>query len=210
MLAMERAEALDVVDDAERAVALLQPLRLQILEALTQPDSAAGLARRLRVSRQKVNYHVRALARAGFLRRAGRRRKGNMTEQHYRTSAQGYVLSPELLGRLGADVDRFQDAFSAGHLLALTCRAQAEVALAARLAREQGKRLATLSVTADFRFESAEQRAAFAEALQKALLDVVARHTSPASRPDGSPAPGRPYRLIVGAYPIPPRTSEKP
>jgi DNA-binding transcriptional ArsR family regulator len=210
MHAMESAEALDVVDDAERAVALLQPLRLQILEALAQPDSAAGLARRLRLSRQKVNYHVRALARAGFLRRAGRRRKGNMTEQQYRASALGYVLSPELLGRLGADVDRFQDAFSAGHLLALTSQAQAEVGLAVRLAREQGKRLATLSATADLRFESAEQRAGFAEALQKALLDVVARHASPASRPDGSPAPGRLYRLIVGAYPIPPRTSEKP
>jgi DNA-binding transcriptional ArsR family regulator len=207
---MESAEDLDVVEDSERAVVLLQPLRLQILEALAQPDSAAGIARRLQLPRQKVNYHVRALARAGFLRRAGRRRKGNMTEQQYRATARGYVLSPELLGRLGANVDQFQDAFSAGHLLALTSRAQAEVGLAARLAREQGKRLATLSVTAEFRFESAEQRTGFAEALQKALLDVVARHTSPATKPDGSPAPGRPYRLMVGAYPIPPRKSEKP
>ena len=116
----------------------------------------------------------------------------------------------ERVGRLGADVDQFQDTFSAGHLLALTSRAQAEVALAARLASEQGKRLATMSVTAEFRFESAEQRAGFVEALRKALLDVVARHASPATKPDGSPAPGRPYRLVVGAYPIPPRTSEKP
>ena len=41
--------------------ALFRPMRLRILESLAGPDTAAGVARRLRVARQKVNYHLRAL-----------------------------------------------------------------------------------------------------------------------------------------------------
>jgi DNA-binding transcriptional ArsR family regulator len=100
-----------------RAAALLHPLRLRILDALREPDSAAGLARRLRLPRQKVNYHVRELARARFLERAGQRRRRNMIERRFRTTAQGYILSPELLGRLGLPQAQVQDAFSAAYLL---------------------------------------------------------------------------------------------
>ena len=207
---MDSEAAIDVVDDPARAATLLQPLRLRIVEALEKPDSAAGVARHLRLPRQKVNYHVRSLARAGFLRRAGRQRKGNMFEQRYQAAARGYVLSPELLGRLGIDVKQVEDAFSAAYLLALTTQAQAEIARASRLAREQGKRLATLSVSSELRFETAEQRAHFAEALRQGILDVIARHSSPFQKADGSAGTGRPYRLFVGCYPIPPKIEDKP
>jgi hypothetical protein len=52
------------------------------------------------------------------------------------------------------------------------------------------------------RFESAEQRTAFAAALQRAVMHTIGRHASPARRPDGSPGPGRLYRLVLGCYPI--------
>jgi hypothetical protein len=52
---------LDVIASAERAAVLLDPLRLRLLEQLREPDSAAGLARRLCLPRQKVNYHLREL-----------------------------------------------------------------------------------------------------------------------------------------------------
>src|SRR5271167_4166496 len=103
---MATAANFALLDSAPSAVAILHPLRRRILEALEQPDSAAGVARRLRLPRQRLNYHVRELARAGLLRRAGRRRKRNMVEQCYVASARGYALSPELLGRMGADPRR--------------------------------------------------------------------------------------------------------
>ncbi len=199
-----------LLDRAASAAAVLHPLRQRILASLAEPDSAAGLARRLRLPRQRLNYHVRELARAGLLRRAGRRRKRNMIEQCYVATARGYALSPELLGRLGADPDRVEDTLSAAYLLALASQAQAELGRASREAAEQGKRLTTLSMNSEFRFESAEQRARFARALEAAVVDVIGRFASPAEREDGSAGPGRPFRLILGCYPVPPRTdSEK-
>jgi DNA-binding transcriptional ArsR family regulator len=198
------------VQEAGRAVALLHPLRLRILEALREPDSAAGLARRLRMPRQKVNYHVRELARARFLERAGQRRRRNMIEQRYVASARAYVLAPELLGRMGADWRRAEDAFSTSYLLGLAAQMQSELGRASQEAGAQGKRLSTLSLSSEFRFESAAQRAKFAEELQKAVVDVVGRFASPAKLEDGGAGAGRPYRLILGCYPVPPATGKTP
>ena len=71
-----RAASWELVADVNRARALLHPLRLRILDALREPGSASGLARRFRLPRQKMNYHVRELARVHFLERAGRQYHG--------------------------------------------------------------------------------------------------------------------------------------
>src|SRR5271155_317559 len=95
---------LDLVrEPAQAAILLHHPLRLKILAALLEPDSATGVARRMNLPRQTVNYHVRELARARFLARAGRRRRRHLFEQCYVATAHGYVLSPEMLGSLAAD-----------------------------------------------------------------------------------------------------------
>jgi len=194
-----------LLDTAASAVAVLHPLRQRILASLSEPDSSAGLARRLRLPRQRLNYHVRELARAGLLRRAGRRRKRNMMEQCYVATARGYALSPELLGRLGADPRKVEDTLSAAYLLALAAQLQAELGRASREATAQGKRLTTLSINSEFRFESAEQRARFARTLQAAVVDLIGRFASPAERDDGRAGAGRPYRLVLGCYPVPPK-----
>lgn len=199
-----RQPSWDFVSEMPRAATLLHPLRLRILDALREPDSAAGLARRLRLPRQKVNYHVRELARAHFLARAGQRRCRNMIERRFRTTAHGYILSPDLLGRLGLPQAQVQDAFSAAYLLGLLSLGQSELGRASREAAQQGKRLATLSVSSEMRFESSEQRARFTAELQRVILDVIARCASPHAQADGTPGRGRPYRLVLGCYPIPP------
>ncbi|MBL8987996.1 MAG: helix-turn-helix transcriptional regulator, partial [Gemmatimonadetes bacterium] len=56
-------EAVAVVRGSAQASALLGGGRRQLLEALAEPDSAAGLARRLGLPRQRVNYHLRLLER---------------------------------------------------------------------------------------------------------------------------------------------------
>jgi DNA-binding transcriptional ArsR family regulator len=200
--------AWDCVSEMPRAAALLHPLRLRILGALREPDSAAGLARRLRLPRQKVNYHVRELARAHFLERAGQRRRRNMIERRFRTTAQGYILSPELLGRLGVPQAQAQDAFSAATLQGLMALGQSELGRASGQAVEQNKHLSTLSVSSELRFESAEQRARFAAELQRAIVDVIGRHASPYAWENGEAGSGRPYRLLLGCYPIPPKREE--
>jgi DNA-binding transcriptional ArsR family regulator len=203
--------ALDLVREPSQAAALLHhPLRLKILAALIEPDSATGVARRMSLPRQTVNYHVRELARARFLTRAGRRRRRHLFEQCYVATARGYVLSPELLGKLAADPAQVADTLSAKYLVGLASKVQSELARSAELAAAAGKRLATLSINTELRFTSPEQRAAFTEALQRAIVEVAGRHSSPFASADGTVAEGRPFRLVVGCYPIPPVKDSEP
>jgi DNA-binding transcriptional ArsR family regulator len=192
------------------AATLLQPLRLRIVAALREPDSASGVARRLGIPRQKVNYHMRELARAGCLRRAGQRRVRNMTERRYVATARAFVLAPQILGKLAADHGRIADRFSLAYLLAMTSQVQADLVRVTELAAEQGKRVATLSIATRLRFENPEQRARFALELQRAIVDVIGRFASPDSKDDGTPASGRPYRLVLGCYPAPPEEHRAP
>ena len=193
---------------AQAAVLLYHPLRLKILAALLEPDSASGVARRMNLPRQTVNYHVRELARARLLARAGRRRRRRLYEQCYVATARGYAFSPELLGKLAMDPAQVADKFSAAYLVGLAAKMQSELGQVTELAEKAGKRLATLSLNTELRFLSPEQRAKFTEELQHAVIDIVARHSAPFRTADGAPAAGRPFRLILGCYPIP--TEKKP
>ena len=197
------------VTDPERAAEILHSLRLEILRLAREPVSASELSPRLNLSRQRVNYHVRVLARGGFLKRAGRRRRRNMIEQRYVTSARAFVLSPELLGAVGADWRRVEDTASAAYLLALGCQLESDVIRLCREADRTGKRTSTLSLKSQFRFESAQQQERFTRALQDAVVRVVTDHTSPNLKPDGNPAPGIPYRLVLGCYPYLPGEAVK-
>ena len=198
-----RPTGLHVIRDIDRAYSLLHPVRRRILGILNEPASSAGIAHQLRLPRQKVNYHVKEMARTRLLMPAGRKRKRRFYEQCYVASAKAYVLSPELLGKLAADASVTPDRFSAAYLLGLGAQMQKEVSRALELASRAGKRVATLSLNTELRFTSPRQRAAFTRALERAIVDVIGRHTSPHKLRDGSPAPGRAFRLVLGCYPIP-------
>jgi hypothetical protein len=201
----------ETITDGSRATVLVQhPLRTRILSLAREPASATQIAAVLGETRQKVNYHVRQLHRAGLLKPAGRRKRRNMVEQRFVATARAYVLAPQLVGPLAAEAAQVADALSAAHLVALASQAQAELATVMEAAGAQGKRVATLSLSAELRFESAVQREGFARALQAALTRVVAEHSSPMTKRDGSAGVGRPYRLVVGCYPIPKRTTSDP
>ena len=199
----------DWVADGTRALELLRPLRLEILRLAREPMSASELGEHLALPRQRVNYHVRQLARSGFLRRAGRRRKRNMFEQRYAASARGILLSQELLGAVAADWREIPDAASAGYLLALSGEMQSDVARASREAEKGARRISTLSFKSQFRFETPEQLGAFSRAMRRAVTEVIARHTSAYRRPDGADAPGTPYRLVLGSYPYTPKPATR-
>ena len=190
------------VAEPRRVAALLgHPIRTRIVALARDPASSSDLAAQLRLSRQRVNYHVRLLARSGFLKRAGQRRKRNLIEQQYVATARAYVLAPEVLGPLALQGHHAEDAFSATRLIGLAAEAQADVSRALDAARTRGQRLATLSLDADLRFESPTQRQAFTEALQAAITDVIAKHTAPTTTAEGSEGSGRPYRLLIACYP---------
>lgn len=192
---MATAPALAFVHDARRAAALLDPLRLKLLERLRQPDSASGLARRLRLPRQKVNYHLRELEKAKLVELVEERRKGNCIERVVRATAVSYVIDPAALGALSADPSQVRDRFSYAYLVAVAARAIRELAALRAGAEKAGKKLATLTLETELRFASAEARNAFAEELANAVAKLTAKYHD-----EKSPG-GRRFRFIVGAYP---------
>jgi DNA-binding transcriptional ArsR family regulator len=189
--------SLDVIRRPEAAAALLDPIRQRLLAQLAEPDSASGLARRLRLPRQRINYHLRALEAAGLLELVEERRKGNCTERVVRATARAFVISPEALGPLGLTPDLAADRFSSAYLIAAAGRAIRDVSALVARARGAGQRIATLTLEADIRFASAESRAAFAEELAEQVARIAARYHD--ERAPG----GRSFRLLAAVHPTP-------
>ncbi len=186
----------DVIEDPAAAAVMLEPVRSRLLSELTAPASAATLATRTGLARQKVNYHLRALEAHGLVHVAETRQWGGLTERLLVASAASYVVSPLALGPVASDPDRGADRLSASYLIALAARIVREVAGLLRRSREIGKRLPTLSMDTEIRFRSPAERAAFSQELAQAVTTLVARYHD-ASAPDG-----RLHRLIVVAHPL--------
>jgi DNA-binding transcriptional ArsR family regulator len=187
----------EVIEDADAAAVALDPIRSRLLAMLGSPASAAKLADRIGVPRQKVTYHLRILAAHKLVRAAGKRRWGGLTERLYVASAASYLVSPDAFGAAAADPGRTRDRLSATYLLALAARVVREVGGLWRRSLREGKRLATLSIDTELRFASAGDRAAFTAELGRAIAALVSRYH------DASAPRGRPHRLVVMSYPTP-------
>jgi DNA-binding transcriptional ArsR family regulator len=192
---MHSEPALDLVQDARSAAAMLDPLRLRLLGELGEPDSASGLARRLRIPRQKINYHLRELEKRRLVELVGERRRGNCTERMVRATARSYLISPEALGPLAADPEKIQDHFSSAYLVAVAARAMRDVGLMRVKAEKAGKKLATLTLEAEVRFSSAADRNAFAEELAAQVARLASKYHQ-ADAPGG-----RSFKFVVAGYP---------
>ena len=62
----------EVIDDPAAAMMTLDPKRARLLAEMGEPVSAATLAARVGLPRQKVNYHLRALEKHGLVGIDGR------------------------------------------------------------------------------------------------------------------------------------------
>jgi DNA-binding transcriptional ArsR family regulator len=194
---------IQVIDDPAAATVALEPMRSRLLSELAEPASAATLATRVGVARQKVNYHLRALETHGLVRLAQKRKWGGLTERLLVATAASYVVSPSALGPVAIDPDREVDRLSASYLIALGARIVREVADLVRRATKTGKRLATLAVDTEVRFRSASDRAAFTSELADAVTKLVSKYH------DESAPGGRAHRLIVVAHPLPQKSVPK-
>src|SRR5919197_4991857 len=92
-----------VIEDPAAAEASLDPMRARLLAALAEPGSATTLAGRVGLSRQKANYHLRALERHGLVELVEERKKGNVTERLVQATAASYVISPIALAAVAPD-----------------------------------------------------------------------------------------------------------
>ncbi|WP_327427814.1 ArsR/SmtB family transcription factor [Streptomyces sp. NBC_01236] len=185
-----------VIEDAEAAAVSLDPIRARLLAELAAgPASAAMLAGKVGLPRQKVNYHLKALERHGLVELAGERRKGNVTERLMRATAASYVISPLALAAVQPDPDRFRDQLSARWLLALAARLVRDVGSLITGAAKARKRLATYALDGEVTFASAADRAAFIEELTVGVGALIRKYH------DGNAEGGRPHRIVVAVHP---------
>lgn len=186
-----------VIETPAAAVAALDPIKARLLAELSRPASAAALAVRVGLTRQKVNYHLRGLEALQLVVPAEERHWGGLTERLMVASAASYVVSPAAMGPVAVDPARSNDRQSASYLIAVAARIVREVGALWSGARRSDKRLATLSIDTVICFRSPADRAAFTSDVTQAVAALAATYHD--QRAPG----GRPHRFIVASYPAP-------
>ncbi len=194
---------LEIIDDPARAEIAMHPIRRQLLGELAEPNSASGLARRLGMPRQKINYHLRELEREGFLRLVEERPKRNCIERIVQATARSYIVDPGVLGELGDSPEEIRDRFSSTYLLAAAAQIVRDVATLRRRADAVGQRLATLTLQVDVRFASSQAQHEFAEELSTEVARLASKYH------DELAVDGRAYRFTLGAHPVITKTEEQ-
>jgi DNA-binding transcriptional ArsR family regulator len=188
------ASSVAVLSEQPQLRAVLSPLRRHMLLLLREPDSAAGLARRLGVARQKVNYHLRALEGAGLVELVEERRRRGFIERVVRASARSFVVGPA-----GAGLDEVAasgDRMSSETLLASAARTLSDVSILRERADAAGKPLLTVTIEGEVRLASPRAAATFAEEVAAAIAGLAERHGARA------PRGGRRYRFTAGLHPV--------
>ena len=191
--------AVQILRNPEEAAIILDPVRLMLLENLDQPQSASSLSRVLNIPRQKINYHLREMEKAGLVRETETRKRGNCLERLVVATAKHYLVSPEALGKLGAgipDADAAQDRASPAYLLSTFSRGIRDLVELRQRADDAGMRLSTMTLETEVRFRSPTERGAFSQELAYLLAQLIAQYN------DTTATDGRTFRFVLGSYPF--------
>jgi len=184
--------AVHVVSDLDALQVLLHPLRIDILETLRTPASAASVARVLGLPRQKVNYHLKELERAGLVREVEARRTGNFIETLYQAVARTFLVSPEAAWSDSRRVDALRHQQALERLVTVGARLQRDAVALLDRAAFDGEEIASACVEADVHFADEADRAAFIDEYFTMLRDLCTKYGA---------RRGLPYRVVVAAHP---------
>lgn len=189
-----------LIEDADRALLALDPVKRRLLAALREPGSAASLARKLALPRQQLGYHLRALEQAGLVRLVEERKRRGFVERVLVATARDYVLDPTMLG--GSHAVDAQDRHAAAHLVEAAGTVVREVTRMRSAAEAAGQRLLTFTIEADMGFAQPQDFEDFSAALAKAVAELATRY------PPGPDRRG--YHLVMGAHPAVANQPAKP
>lgn len=189
-----------LLDDPDRLRAGLSPLRRRLLDSLAQPASATVLAALLDLPRQKVNYHLHVLERAGLVELVELRQRRGFTERVLRRSAAAFVVDPDVLPSPATPEGsvRRRDRHAAEHLVATASELVRDVTRMQAAAGVRDQRLLTFTLETELAFDQPADVHAFTDALAAAVAEVTTRFHAPG---------GRRYRVVAGGHPAP-RTQE--
>lgn len=187
--------AITYLDEPEQVRAVLSPLRRELLNRLREPASGTQLAAAMGLPRQRVNYHLRELERAGLVELVEERQRRGCVERILRARPGAFVVDPGVMSTAGdREFSRVQDQYAAEHLVDVAAATVRDVARMQTRAGEKGKRLLTFTLEAEVRFAEPGDVHRFTDALTEAVRRTVAGFDT-----DG----GRPYRLVAAGHPAP-------
>lgn len=186
-------KAHNFIQDTQVAAAMMNPLRIRILEELREPNSAAGLSRVLNLPRQQLNYHLKELEKNELLELVEERRKGNCTERILRASSRSYMV---VLNTAGIDPAAVQDKFSAAYLVSAASQLIQDVAALQTGAQKARKKLPTFTMQTEVRFSSPDQLQAFTEELAKTISKLAVKYHT-----DKDPE-ARAYQFHLFSHPV--------
>jgi predicted transcriptional regulator len=181
-----------IVRSAAAAKCLVHPLRRKLIAELKQPASAASIARRLGMARQVVNYHCKALEKAGLVVHVTDVKAGNCVERVLQAVAGEFIIAPSVYGRTRAG-EVAQDRFSARSAIASSLQTIDELASGLENAAQRNEPFPTLNLETEISLASAEQQMRFVEEATAALREIARKYNGPGAR--------RAFRVKLQSYP---------
>jgi DNA-binding transcriptional ArsR family regulator len=189
--------SITLLDRADRLKVALSPIRRRLLDRLREPASATELAAEMDLGRQRVNYHLRELEKAGLVHLVEERQRRGCVERILAARAEAFVVDPSVMGarRPRAILAAAQDRYSADHLIDAAGDVVRHVARMQTRAEQEGTRLLTFTIDTEVSFPTP----ADFERFTTALAAFVARE---AGKID-APKEGRRYRILLAGHPAP-------
>ncbi|MET3291333.1 UNVERIFIED_CONTAM: DNA-binding transcriptional ArsR family regulator [Brevibacillus sp. OAP136] len=183
-----------VVETPEHAMVLLNPLRAEILGRLTEPASAAEVARMINDTPQRINYHLKALEKVGLARRVGTRQVRNLVEVLYQAIARTFVLS-ESLNWNPETVQKMKDQGSLSHLITMTERMKRD-ALVLMERSDENAEIPSATLETSIRLQNQEQRQAFVEEYVSLVKGLVEKYQARSGSKEEEA-----FNVVLAVYP---------
>lgn len=187
------AAPVQLLHDPDRVRLALSPIRRQLLDLLREPASATQLAAGLGLSRQRVNYHLRALEQAGLVELVEIRRRRGCVERILVAGADAYVVDPAVMAN-AEPVS--QDRYAAEHLIDTAGGIVRDVARMRAAAERSDTRLLTFTIETEVGLAEPNDVHALADALAAAVARVAADFETTSDT-------ARRYRFVLGGHPAP-------
>ncbi|KIL34722.1 ArsR family transcriptional regulator [Cohnella kolymensis] len=181
------------LESPEQALALLNPLRAEILRMMNEPSSATEVGRQLGESPQKINYHLKSLEKVGLLRRSGTRQVKNLIEVLYQAVARTFII-PESFGWSEDTVERMKDQGALRHLITVSERMRSD-AMRLMEASDEAAEIASAALETDVYLPAEADREAFIRDYAEAMKKLAQKYRTD-DKDNG-------YRVLMAVYPDP-------
>jgi DNA-binding transcriptional ArsR family regulator len=181
------------LENPEQALALLNPLRVEILRIMNEPASASEVGRQLRETPQKINYHLKSLEKVGLIQRSGSRQVKNLIEVLYQSISKNFII-PESFGWSEETVSRMKDQSALTHLITISERMRSD-ALQLMETSEESVAIPSAAMETEVYLPKEADRQAFIHDYAEAMKLLAEKYCTDSHN--------NAFRVLMAVYPEP-------